>query len=71
MTPAAVQIFPDPNPVPSRLGSPPGCAVSVLTLNAGWPEDLVRFARALERWGGQMALSASPTLADPVSSRQE
>lgn len=37
----------DPNLVPSRLDEAAGCAFSVLTLNAGWPEDLARFATAL------------------------
>lgn len=39
--------FSDPNHVASRLGEPPARDVSVLTLNAGWPEDLERLAAAL------------------------
>ena len=35
--------FSDPNLVPSRLAEVPGCEVSILTLNGGWPEDLERF----------------------------
>ena len=41
----------DPNHVPSRLVEAPACDFSVLTLNAGWPEDLERFAAALARTG--------------------
>ncbi|HEU5002857.1 MAG TPA: glycosyltransferase [Actinomycetota bacterium] len=37
----------DPNLLASRLEEPAACAVSVLTLNAGWPEDLRRLASAL------------------------
>lgn len=37
----------DPHLLAPLWDEPPGCAVSVLTLNAGWPEDLVRLATAL------------------------
>ena len=37
----------DPNLLAPRLEEPAGCAVSVVTLNAGWPEDLRRLAAAL------------------------
>ncbi|MGH2767828.1 MAG: glycosyltransferase, partial [Actinomycetota bacterium] len=39
--------FSDPNLVPSRLEEPPSRAFSVVTLNAGWPEDLTRLAESL------------------------
>lgn len=42
-------VFSDPNQVPSHLEEPDGCDFSILTLNAGWPEDLERFAAALSR----------------------
>lgn len=38
----------DPNLLAPRLGEAPACAFSVLTLNAGWPEDLRRLAAALD-----------------------
>lgn len=37
----------DPNLLASRLEESATCAFSVLTLNAGWPEDLRRLAAAL------------------------
>jgi GT2 family glycosyltransferase len=39
----------DPNHVPSHLAEAPACDFSVLTLNAGWPADLERFAAGLAR----------------------
>lgn len=41
--------FPDHNLVPSLLGEPATVRFSVVTLNAGWPDDLERLVRSLAR----------------------